>query len=263
MGEKIKCPRVAYGITIVAGVLGGPLGIVVSPAIYWLLGQELQKGKGPVVPPEQRWIGWASAGIFIVPLLCLIAPWPTPKPPPPKEAEIPASALTPYTQEEYPKLFAEYGSRIEEVEIGRKAAAQRAARSGKCDKVSLAELSGVKSTLNDLHWWVDCENGQRFFFTEDELRDPASTATPQESKAVNSTTAIQICAALVKQQANNPSTVSINSWLTSSGVSKTSGNTEVIMPFSAKNSFGLELKFNARCLIPAEGNAEITIVEQS
>lgn len=74
----------------------------------------------------------------------------------------------PYTVEQYPKTVAEFRPRLPEIERHKEAALRKAIDTGQCDFASSVELS-TKSTLNNLIYWVDCENGQRFWFDEGEF----------------------------------------------------------------------------------------------
>lgn len=248
-----------YALAAIVGGISSPVGILASPAVLWWFNQwnKLPNQKQKLSP----WAAWAAVGVIGGPLTAVTLPWPS-SPESKTTAAIPESVLTPYTPEAYPKTFEKFGSRIDVVELGRKASAQRAAKSNKCDKVSMAELSDSKSTIDDLHFWVDCENGQRFYFSENELRDPASEATAQADKAVSSSAAFSWCKERVLDKANNPSTVQFNVLMTDSSVGSSNGNRVLLLPFSAKNSFNMELNFLARCVITPDGEGEISISEQ-
>lgn len=77
-------------------------------------------------------------------------------------------AYYPYTVEQYPKTVAEFRPRLPEIERHKKAALRKAIDTGQCDFATSVELS-TKSTLTNLIYWVDCENGQRFWFYEDDF----------------------------------------------------------------------------------------------
>lgn len=74
-------------------------------------------------------------------------------------------AYDPYTPDFYPKTVAKFGPRLREIEQHRQTALRKAIDTGKCDFAEVVELS-IKSTLTNLIYWVDCENGQRFWFDE-------------------------------------------------------------------------------------------------
>ena len=77
-------------------------------------------------------------------------------------------AYDPYTTDFYPQTVAEFGPRLPEIEQHKQMALRKAIDTGKCDFAEVVELS-TKSTLTNLIYWVDCENGQRFWFYEDDF----------------------------------------------------------------------------------------------
>lgn len=79
----------------------------------------------------------------------------------------------------YPKLFASIGKRISEVGPMGKQAALLALRTKQCDRVIYVDVS-ERSTLNDLQFFVDCENETRVRVTEAEIK--AGLAQDVETK---------------------------------------------------------------------------------
>ena len=67
-----------------------------------------------------------------------------------------------------------------EVEAYRRKAAEAAARNTQCKQVDAAEISSYKGSLNNMHFWVDCNmdtNLVRFRFTESELDRQVAAVT--------------------------------------------------------------------------------------
>ena len=188
----------------------------------------------------------------------------TPKPKPHK-AEIKSWAISPYSRDQFPKTFAKYGSRMVEVEAYRRKAAEAAARNPQCKQVDTAEISSYRSSLNDMHFWVDCNMDTkmiRFRFTEAEL-DRQVVAVTETDKAFTKEQAGELCKGLIRQSVNHPSTLGINGWDFGFRKSEPLGNTQVGMDFKAKNGFGLELKYTATCTFqPGNPNGEIQIKER-
>lgn len=91
--------------------------------------------------------------------------------------KIRSSALSPYTKQGYPKTVAKYGSRLAEIESLRRKAAEMAVDSGKCDYVLMSGLSDSKSSLNHLHFWVDCRNKQRIYLDEFQIKKGSQVLT--------------------------------------------------------------------------------------
>ena len=177
------------------------------------------------------------------------------------KAEIPDYALTPYTQDQYPKLFAAYGSRIADVERLRRNAAGKAAASPTCDRVEVVELSKERSSLSELHFFVDCANTTRFRFSEQELVSTSAPALSETEKAWSEADARNACEDLIRSSATIPTTVKIHSFLgTSVFKAPSTGNLVVTSNFDAKNAFGVEIGYQAKCYFKpgiATGTVEI------
>jgi len=183
-------------------------------------------------------------------------------PPKPYKAPISGSATAPYTVAGgFAKTVARYGPRLGELQTYRVKAANVAAANESCDKVIMSEISTMRGGLNDMHFWVDCENGTRFRFSEAEL-DANAAAVSESDKALTQDQARSRCEQLINDAATHPSTVRIN-WLSGAyGKFNQTGATEYRVNFAAKNSFGTELKFTARCLFQTDGGSELTVKEQ-
>ncbi len=180
------------------------------------------------------------------------------------KSKISPSVLIPYNKAHFPKTFAEYGQRgVAKIEKLRKIAAEKAARSSKCDKVVLSELSGRGSPSN-IVIWVDCENSERFYFNERQLNNRKAKAISQRERAWDRGAAISLCGQYIKQKATFPSTVDIHYFLGSAVNTVTiTGAVIVHLNFDAKNAFGLELPYTARCTFrPGEKTGTIHIVNR-
>ena len=155
------------------------------------------------------------------------------------------SALSPYTQKSYPKITAMFGSRLPEIEALRRKAAEIAVDSGKCDFVLMSELSD-KSTLNHLHFWIDCKNKQRIYLDEFQIKKSKLIMT-QES-------ALAACQQKIKTQFLMPNKQDIHSLLGSSfEIASTEDNAVLRMEFDAKNLHGEKISYAAIChFVPGE-----------
>ena len=180
----------------------------------------------------------------------------------PYKAPIEPYAIKPYAAAGgYAKTVAKYGPRLAELQAYRIKTANAAAANEACDKVIMSEISTMRGGLNDMHFWADCENGRRFRFSESEL-DANAAAVSESDKALTQDQAQDRCQQLIYDAATHPSTVRIN-WLSGSyGKFDQTGATEYRASFSAKNSFGTDLRFNARCLFQTDGGSELTVQEQ-
>ena len=114
-----------------------------------------------------------------------------------------------------------------------------------------------------MHFWVDCENGTRFRFSEGELDQANVVAVSEAEKVISEDRAVDRCEEMIASNVTHPA-------LSASTASPdtTTGNlnkpcSTVNLLFSAKNNFGTELKFNARCTFQSDGAGEITIKERT
>lgn len=175
------------------------------------------------------------------------------------ERNISSSALSPYTKQNYPKTNAKYGSRMSEIEFFRRKAAELAIDSGKCDNVLTSELSDNKSSLKHLYFWVECENKQRIYFDEFELKKGSQVLT-EEEKSWDQASAFAACENAIKKRALSIGEVNIHTILgTSFNKAPITQKVVVRMDFDVKNAFGIEIAYTAICYFAPgeEGKIEI------
>jgi hypothetical protein len=160
---------------------------------------------------------------------------------------ITSGALSPYTEQGYPKTVQTYGGRLVEIEAFRRRAAELAIDSGKCDKVVFSELSDSRSSLADLHFWVECRNKERFYLSEAELKAGAAPASQREL-AWTKASATDACRAAIKERALMPSEVDVREIIgTSFYEAPTTHNVVLNMDFDAKNALGAMMPYTAIC----------------
>ena len=171
-------------------------------------------------------------------------------------------AIDEYTPAQYPKLTTKYRSRLTEIEKFRRTAAERVIDSGKCDYVENVQLSD-ESTLRSLKFFIDCANENRIYLTEAELKSGAEVRTQAEN-SWDEGEAIVACRDMTKRSATIPSSVNFHSFTgTSATTAKTTGNVQVLLNFDAKNVFGTEIGYTARCIFEPrkQGSIEIFLRE--
>lgn len=182
----------------------------------------------------------------------------------PYQAPIADYALDPYTQSGYPKTFKKWGkkgvARIEEV---RKLAAMVASKSRSCDQVEIVELSDNRSVPPDrIVIFIDCKNGARLYVTEAEARAGATVRSQAEKGAtITKSEILSACTNVLRGMLTIPSTLDRDAWSISYYQAPTTGNWEMMMDFTAKNAFGVEIEHRARCLVSADRAVEVTIVQ--
>lgn len=174
--------------------------------------------------------------------------------------------IAPYTKQGYPKTFKKFKGRISELNEYKVKAANKAALDRECKSVVAAEISS-SATYNNMLFFVDCQTQsggfKRFKFSESQLNNPSSSILSESDKAYTQPVATKLCEGLIKRSANYPSTVKVNFYNVGYRKFETLGNVHVSMNFKAKNAFGLELKYRAKCIFkPGNPNGEITINER-
>lgn len=129
-----------------------------------------------------------------------------------------------------------------------------------CRKIT----GGYKSNDKEDKYFVTClsKNSEDYFniwFSLNDVRSGKKITAPipfDEDKSR------ELCIDEIKRRVTHPSTLDIY-FLTGYATSTApNGNRETIQIFSTKNSFGLELKHRARCLITTDGGLDITITEE-
>jgi hypothetical protein len=129
-------------------------------------------------------------------------------------------------------------------------AADKVSHSSDCDSLANVSLNDTDSIPNKkIAIWAMCKNDKRFFLTEDELtkRSQAESVITKTAK-ITDEQAISACMDSVKASLHHPSTFDMSIFGTSVYRAPW-GNIATSFDFSAKNSFGLELKYHARCVI--------------
>lgn len=165
----------------------------------------------------------------------------------------------PYTRDQFPKLFAQLGAAVDRIQPVREGAALAALRSGRCDRVELSEIA-TQTSAEDLRAFVDCSNGERFYFTESQLAAEAP-AVAQSDRTIGRADAIQACAEAARAVAMYPSLLDAHTWAGASfDANKTTGGARVLLDFEAANALGAKLPYRADCLFPAgQGTPELTV----
>lgn len=170
-------------------------------------------------------------------------------------------AFTEYDKENYPKVYQKWGSDwIERLEAHERAAADKIANSDNaCDSISFIALSDAKSIpKQEIVVFVDCANGERFFVSDKDLNKELKS---QSEQAISDKVALSECREMVKRDAKYPDSVDFKLLDTSVQKSKTHGNIIVTTKFTAKNDFGAELPYTAKCLFTPDGKVEFEYIK--
>lgn len=144
----------------------------------------------------------------------------------------------------FPKMLKKLG--LETIKKANKLmplAAEKAAKSKKCDAVLIVDISD-RSTKGNPIIYVTAKNGTRFYFSEQELKSENSAVSEQEKLAPLLRRHEVMAEAVIKSNLMHPSTYDRHEL----GVFKsetTAHCNQIIIEFSAKNSFGVELTYLA------------------
>ena len=160
--------------------------------------------------------------------------------------KIPSYVLDIYTSKKYPKTVAKFKPRLKEIESLRKKAAVMAIQSGKCPRITAAEVDN-DSTLKNLRFYVDCEGASRLYLTESEIVKDSPVRT-QKEKAWTPDNAIAFCKQGIKDRALIPSEAEIHDIMgTTFSEAPLTHNVVLTMNFEAKNAFGVKIPYKATC----------------
>lgn len=110
-------------------------------------------------------------------------------------------------------------------------------------------------------YFVNCGDGAQsvnVYFDAKRADDPAPFRAPGH---IDKMRAIDLCEAYAKANASHPSTVEFSRFMDLATSEHPNGRTRVQSSFTAKNSFGLELKFDINCLLDENGFIEGNIQE--
>lgn len=174
------------------------------------------------------------------------------------------SAYTPYNQKTYPKTFRTWGKAgVSKINKYMKIGAYRAAESPRCDKVETADLSDTRSSPPDnIVVFVDCANGERFYFTAKELENSGSSLSQkQKTEHVGDSAYRSQCEQAIQRELKFPSSMD-KKWFSTNVYRAPQGNVVVTYDFSAKNGFGIDLPQTARCVFDDRGMHPVEIANR-
>jgi uncharacterized protein YraI len=122
---------------------------------------------------------------------------------------------------------------------------------------SSAYISAERGTPQDPVFFVYC-GSSNVFFSKSDVEDDRSMAVGH----IDDQKAVDLCEAAAKENATHPSTVDFSTFMDLAVTQHPNGNTTLNSSFTAKNSFGLELTFNIRCLFDGVKLLESNISEK-
>ena len=176
-------------------------------------------------------------------------------------APIGDEVFSPYVRAEEPEMFAQWGVKgVAEINRLRIAAAKQVAEDGACDRVDLSDLADDLSKAKHTPTvYVDCNNGQRFYFTKKDLGRPTLSETEKGARWTRQD-AIDACTQAVDARLNIPGSMSRDILDTSAFQAEITGRWVVDFGFNARNGFGIKVPASAHCILMTDGRPEVHIV---
>lgn len=173
-------------------------------------------------------------------------------------------AVYPVNAESYPQLAKTIGAKgIEQLNDMMQPAAQKVARSPKCDRVEVVGVSDRTTSADALTLYVDCANLERYYITQADLTLPEQSLVTQSEKAksISDVDAIRLCESEIKPDLSRPDTFDRGIMFTSVQRHKTTGNLTVRFPFEASNRLDMALSYDAKCVVSGPFTADVVITE--
>ena len=153
----------------------------------------------------------------------------------------------------FDKTIAKYGVEgIKKINSLTPKVAEKISYNTTCDKVVNVDVSDNRSTRNNLVFYGDCANMQRFYLTEAEVLSPSPIKSEKEKLQKSRYEHEILCENAIKSQLNHPSTY--KKLFTKSGSETKDLINDILIGFKAKNSLNLELEYTCRCFVNSRGN---------
>jgi len=185
------------------------------------------------------------------------------------QAKIDPMALYDAKPGDYPKLYKKLGKAAFDRAMSLNDwAALKVVLSDSCDRLTTIDVSD-SSSRDEIQWFADCQNGQRFYVNEAEAKqieaalgqvapgtplDPAKIEAPaSQSEKLQSFPEVQAvadCDALMKSAATSPSSYK-SQWSRTLDNTSTPGKVTIGRRFSAENAFGARLEGQYECTVDA------------
>ena len=122
--------------------------------------------------------------------------------------------------------------------------------------------TGYRSSSKEGAYYVTCNDSDggapfNIWFTPEQVLSGENLALPEP---ISESESIDMCHRAIRMNVRHPSTLDIHALGYSTNLSQ-NGIRELTQEFSAKNSFGLELQYIAKCTIHPGGKLEFDVIE--
>ncbi len=168
-----------------------------------------------------------------------------------------------YTQHGAPELFKKWGNGVDRINSLVYPAAKFVVNNHACDAVSAVEVSDIKSSAKngDIVFSVDCQNGQRFYASEDDINTKAQLSSVHDMK-IDEIRAISHCDLALKLFLMHPETYKRHP-LSTNVYAGDASQIIVDTEFTSKSGIGIQAKHRGRCVMDsAYENVKISELEQ-
>jgi hypothetical protein len=173
-------------------------------------------------------------------------------------APISTWAVSDITKNEYPKIYSQWGSAwVKKLNKMQHQVAEKAALSPECDTVDIVALSEQMSVPKKSPvFFVDCENGKRFYISHSDLESANIVKSKQLKTAkLSDAAAINSCISSVASKIKYPSTFK-SSIFSKSAYRAPNGNIAVRIDFEGRGDSGEKVPMKARCVFDNQGMTE-------
>jgi len=228
------------------------------------------------IPIAARWIG----GVIAFVAFALLLPKTEPKEEiitlASLETKIGKGAVTVMHKSDYDKTYAKLGQEaFDRANALVKWAAITAVISDSCNRLEIIDISD-QSTVEQLQWFADCQNGERFQITQqqaEQTRDRFANAEPDEAIAIddkatkpNSAALDNVNEAVVVGSCDNAVKAALKSrgsydlaWSYQYREHPDKGRVSVTREFEAQNSFGANISSQYECIVDAKAMELISL----
>ncbi|MBK0059613.1 hypothetical protein IAE40_13285 [Pseudomonas sp. S44] len=128
----------------------------------------------------------------------------------------------------------------------------------KCKHVVSVLFMRRESSLDNLKFLVDCENGERFEVKSSDLAGSGSILANSD-RSIGRSDAIEKCKDLVSDKLGASSNLSFHTLSDSSYHKAKNGNVRLVLGFEEKNLNGVSVRWRAACTFDTEWKGDVTI----
>ncbi|EQB2518389.1 hypothetical protein ACNAQ8_31665 [Pseudomonas aeruginosa] len=149
-----------------------------------------------------------------------------------------------------------FRDRVADVNRQKNEAAVLASR--KCKHVVSVIFIRKESSLDNLRFMVDCEDGDRFSITSRDI-ESGSPVKSNSQRAIGKSDAIERCKGVVEKELGNSKNLEFSELLGSAYYKAPNGNVRLVLNFEEIGMGGSRYKLKASCTFDSDWNADLNI----